>query len=451
MQVLELFRDAAETVPAYALFLRERGVDPASVTDPAQIPLMTKQDYHQRFDLPQRCRDGRLDAAATVAVSSGSSGRPTVWPRTVADEVPVTARFAQVFRDGFRAGERSTLAVVCFALGNWVGGMYTVAACRQLPVTVAAPGNDIEEILRVVGELGGHFEQTVLLGYPPFVKNVIDAGVARGVDWASLRIKLVLAGEVFSEQWRDLVAARAGIDDPETGVASLYGTADAGVLGNETPLSVRVRRFLSRRPEVAAELFGESRLPTLVQYDPAARLFETAPDGTLVFTADGTVPLVRYHIADDGGVLPKADLIAVCREHGFDPGDGPDLPFVYVFGRSLFTVSYFGANVYPENVTVGLERPDISAWSTGRFVLSTIEDDDRDRHLSVVVELAPGAEGTPERERMAAESIRAELLRLNSEFAHYVPTGNRTPRVELRPADDPEFFPRGVKHRYTRR
>ncbi|MEV4280796.1 phenylacetate--CoA ligase family protein [Actinoplanes xinjiangensis] len=451
MQVLELFRDAAATVPAYALFLRERGVDPSSVTDPAQIPLMTKQDYHQRFDLPQRCRGGRLDAAATVAVSSGSSGRPTVWPRTVADEAPVTARFAQVFRDGFRAGERSTLAVVCFALGNWVGGMYTVAACRQLPVTVAAPGNDIEEILRVVGELGGHFEQTVLLGYPPFVKNVIDAGMARGVDWASLRIKLVLAGEVFSEQWRDLVAARAGIDDPETGVASLYGTADAGVLGNETPLSVRVRRFLSRRPEVAAELFGESRLPTLVQYDPAARLFETAPDGTLVFTADGTVPLVRYHIADDGGVLPKADLIAVCRAHGFDPGDGPDLPFVYVFGRSLFTVSYFGANVYPENVTVGLERPDISAWSTGRFVLSTIEDDDRDRHLSVVVELAPGAEGTPERERMAAESIRAELLRLNSEFAHYVPAGNRTPRVELRPADDPEFFPRGVKHRYTRR
>jgi phenylacetate-CoA ligase len=451
MQVLELFRDAVATVPAYPLFLREQGVDPVSVTDPAQIPLMTKQDYHQRFNLPLRCRGGRLDAAAMVAVSSGSSGRPTVWPRTVADEAPVTARFAQVFRDGFRAGERSTLAVVCFALGNWVGGMYTVAACRQLGVTVAAPGNDVEEILRVVGELGGHFEQTVLLGYPPFVKNVIDAGVARGVDWASLRVKLVLAGEVFSEQWRDLVGVRAGIGDPETDVASLYGTADAGVLGNETPLSVRIRRFLSRRPDVAAKLFGESRLPTLVQYDPAARLFETAPDGTLVFSADGTVPLVRYHIADDGGVLPKADLVGLCREHGFDPGDGPDLPFVYVFGRSLFTVSYFGANVYPENVTVGLERPDISAWSTGRFVLSTIEDEERDRHLSVVVELAPGAEGTPERERIAAASIRAELLRLNSEFAHYVPADQQTPRVELRPADDPEFFPRGVKHRYTRR
>jgi phenylacetate-CoA ligase len=31
------------------------------------------------------------------------------------------------------------------------------------------------------------------------------------------------------------------------------------------------------------------------------------------------------------------------------------LPFVYLFGRADFTVSYFGANIYPENVSVGLE------------------------------------------------------------------------------------------------
>jgi phenylacetate-CoA ligase len=455
MSVLALFREAADTVPAYARFLRSAGVDPAAVQEPSAIPLMTKADYHQRYPLAERCRGGRLDAAAVVALSSGSSGKPTVWPRSVADEKPVTARFEQVFRDGFQADRRSTLAVVCFALGNWVGGMYTVAACRQLsadgyPITVAAPGNDVDEILRVIEELGGLFDQTVLLGYPPFVKNVVDAGTARGIDWPAYRPKMVLAGEVFSEQWRDLVAARTGMTDPDTDVAALYGTADAGVLGNETPLSVRIRRFLATRPDIASSLFGDSRLPTLVQYDPAARLFETAPDGTLVFSADGTVPLVRYHIADEGGVVPHDDLVALCRSHGFDPGDGPELPFVYVFGRSLFTVSYFGANVYPENVTVGLERPHISGWTTGRFVLRTVEDADHDRRLSVIVELVAGAEPTMERRRQAAESIRTELLRLNSEFAHYVPAEHQTPQVELRPADDPEFFPRGVKHRYTR-
>jgi phenylacetate-CoA ligase len=80
--------------------------------------------------------------------------------------------------------------VVCFALGTWVGGMYTAACCRHLaakgyPITVATPGNDLAEILRVVPELAPHFDQVVLAGYPPFVKHVIDAGLARGVDWAA--------------------------------------------------------------------------------------------------------------------------------------------------------------------------------------------------------------------------------------------------------------------------
>ncbi|GLW29129.1 phenylacetate--CoA ligase family protein [Actinoplanes regularis] len=451
---LELFRRMAAGVPAYADFLRGHGIEAGAVRSLSEIPLMTKINYHSRYDLPRRCHGGTLSGCDMVAVSSGSSGRPTVWPRSVLDERAVAARFEQVFADGFRAAERSTLAVVCFALGNWVGGMYTTAACRHLaakgyPITVATPGNDVAEILRVVGELGPLFDQVVLLGYPPFVKNVIDAGIAAGVDWPAYKIKIVLAGEVFSEAWRDLVAARAGLHDPATDAASLYGTADAGVLGNETPLSVRIRRFLADRPEIAVPLFGDARLPTLVQYDPATRFFETV-DGTLAFTGDGGVPLMRYHIADEGGLIGRAELVTLCRDHGFDPGDGPDLPFVYVFGRSLFTVSFFGANIYPENVTVGLERPHIAARVTGKFVVRSIEDADRDRRLSVVVELAPGVTGSAELAAAVAESIRTELVRLNSEFAHYVPAGYQLPAVELRAPGDPEYFPPGVKHRYTR-
>lgn len=150
------------------------------------------------------------------------------------------------------------------------------------------------------------------------------------------------------------------------------------MLGTETPVSVGIRRFFADRPELAREVFGDARLPTLVQYDPASRFFEVH-EGTLVFTADGGIPLIRYHIADDGGVLPHADLLAYCAQHGFTPPEGPELPFVYVFGRSLFTVSFFGANVYPENVTVGLEQPGISATVTGKFVIESAEDEDRDR------------------------------------------------------------------------
>ena len=77
-----------------------------------------------------------------IAASSGSTGEPTFWPRSLIDELAVSARFEQVFRDSFAADTRRTLAVVCFPLGTWVGGMFTASCCRHLatkgyPITVA--------------------------------------------------------------------------------------------------------------------------------------------------------------------------------------------------------------------------------------------------------------------------------------------------------------------------
>jgi phenylacetate-CoA ligase len=458
-----LFHQVAGSVPAYRDFLARNGADPAAVrtlADFQRLPMTTKENYQRRYPLPQLCRDGRLEGCDMIAVSSGSTGQPAYWPRFLTDELAVAARFEQVFYDSFAADRQRTLAVVCFPLGTWVGGLYTTACCRHLaakgyPITVVAPGNDADEILRVVPGLAPEFDQTVLLGYPPFLKGVIDTGRARGLDWSPYAIKLVLAGEVFSEEWRDLVAERAGMRRPAYDSATLYGTADAGVLGNETALSVTIRRFLAAHPQAAHALFGESRLPTLVQYDPFHRFFE-AREGTLLFSGDSGVPLIRYHIADEGGVLGYDDMLAFCAEYGFDPlAAGLDrgvhrVPFAYVFGRSHFMVSYFGANIYPENVTVGLEQPEVSGWVTGKFVLEVLEDADHDRYLAVTVELAPRESATPERAQLAADAVLAQLRRLNSEFAHYVPEGRQAPQVRLLPTGDPDYFPPGVKHRYTR-
>lgn len=466
--LLALFQRTAAAVPAYAAFLRERGIDAASVRRPEdwrRLPLVTKADYFRRHALPELCRGGDLAACDMIAVSSGSTGEPTFWPRALADELAVASRFEQVFRDSFRADERSALAVVCFPLGTWVGGMFTAAACRHVaakgyPITVVTPGNNRAEILRVVRALGPRFAQTVLLGYPPFLKDVVDAGIAEGFDWRAQAVRLVLAGEVISEEWRDLMAERLGLSDPARDTASLYGTADGGVLGNETPVSIAARRFLAREPEAARAIFGQARLPTLVQFDPFERYFEEH-EGTLVVSGESGIPLVRYHISDEGGVIPYASLIERLRGLGFDAeaearrggqrGVRP-LPFVHVFGRSHFAVSYYGANIFPDTVVIGLEQPAIRELVTGKFVLEVRETEDRDRQLWIAVELsARGAEAAPGPlgDDIAA-SILAVLLRLNSEFAHYVPAARQRPRVTLWPSGHPEYFPAGVKHRYSR-
>lgn len=474
---IALFQNVAATVPAYQTFLTQHNINPASIQtfeDFQKLPLITKDNYLRTHPLAELCRGGKLETCDFIAVSSGSTGKPTFWPRFLSDELQIATRFEQIFHDSFQADTRSTLAVICFALGTWVGGMYTANCCRYLaskgyPVTVVTPGNNKTEIFRVVQELGDDFEQVILLGYPPFVKDVIDSGIAVGIEWEKYRIKMVFAGEVFSEEWRSLVSDRTHSNNLYYNSASLYGTADAGVLGNETPLSICIRRFLANNPEAARNLFGESRLPSLMQYDPKSRFFEMNDDETLLFSGDNGIPLIRYHISDHGGLISYEAMLNFLAEWGFNPvahlqqqealtsspnSDFPrgirPLPFVYVFGRSHFTVSYFGANIYPENVTVGLEVPTIREWVTGKFVLQVKEDSDRNRFLLVVVELASGVEGDEEKKRAIASSILSQLRRLNSEFANYVPPEYQLPIVTLTATGDAEYFPAGVKHRYTR-
>jgi phenylacetate-CoA ligase len=465
--MLAFFHATVREVPAYRAFLHARGIDAEEIRTPddlSRLPLLTKESYVQAYPLADRCRGGELASCDMIAVSSGSTGEPTIWPRFLTDELAVAFRFEQVFREAFDADRRRTLAVVCFPLGTWVGGMFTASCCRHLavkgyPLTVVTPGNNRAEILRSVRSLAPMFEQTVLLGYPPFLKDVVDAGAAEGLRWREHGMKLVLAGEVFSEEWRSLMMERAGMARPLHDTASLYGTADAGVLGNETPLSVCIRRFLAERPDAARSLFGEARLPTLVQYDPFARYFEDH-DGTLLFSGENGVPLVRYQIGDTGGVIPHAAMLSRLRDLGFDAeaearrhgarGIRP-LPFAYVFGRSHFAVSYYGANVFPETVSIALEQPGTRDRVTGKFVMEVQEDAARDRQLAFAVELARGVDPSEDLSEEVADAIAKVLVRLSSEFASYVPPERQRPRVTLWPTGHPEYFPAGVKHRYSRK
>jgi phenylacetate-coenzyme A ligase PaaK-like adenylate-forming protein len=470
-KVLDLFQRAARDVPAYASFLREQGVNPTAIGDLESfrtLPVTTKENYYRRYPLPELCWHGQLDACDMVALSTGSTGEPAAWPRFITHELESSARFEQILAGAFEARERRTLLVICFALGNWVGGIYTLECCRHLaakgyPLTLVSPGNQPAEIFRALRALTPYYDQRVLFGYPPFLKDVVDLGVSEGFDWSEKPTRLVMAGEVFSEEWRDWLCRGLHMPDPAVATSSLYGTADAGVLANETPLSIRIRRALARRPELVRELFGEARLPTLCQYDPTHRFFEVE-DGWLLFSGDGGAPLLRYKILDRGGVLSHAEMheflarhsvdVAVDLEGESEPGSmGAALPFVYVFGRSHFAVSFYGANVYPENVSVGLQQPELARWLTGKFVLEVNHDAQQNARLHLKVELlreiSPSAGG----ERLAAQveaHVRQHLERLNGEFLSYVPDAQRTPEVELRPFGDAEWFPPGVKHRYTR-
>jgi phenylacetate-CoA ligase len=105
-----------------------------------------------------------------------------------------------------------------------------------------------------------------------------------------------------------------------------------------------------------------------------------------------------------------------------------------VFGRSHFAVSYYGANIFPETVSIALEQPGTRDRVTGKFVLEVEEDAAHDRQLTVAVELAARVEPSQVLSDEVADAIVKVLRRLNSEFTSYVPLERQRPRVTLWPA-----------------
>ena len=114
-------------------------------------------------------------------------------------------------------------------------------------------------------------------------------------------------------------------------------------------------------------------------------------------------------------------------------------------------ITEFGANIFPEHVQVGLDQPDLMGLVSGKFVMEVIGENGGSEFLQIAVELPPARHPNADLQSAVAQAIRSQLLRLNSEFANYVPSSKQIPQVELLPFADPAYFPSGVKHRYTRK
>ena len=414
---LEVFHAAAERVPAYKDFLRKNKIDPEKIQTIEtfkEVPATDKKDYIKNYSLEDLSWDGNFHRSEIAAVSSGSTGKAFLWPRETRLEIEATYFFELVLDSFFAISQYKTLIVDCFAMGMYVGGPFFLNATlrtaqKGYPATVVTPGNVMDDIIRVVQEFSPYFEQIILSGYPPFLKDVIENGEDAGIEWSKYRTIIFPAGEGFSESWRAAVAKIAGITNPQTNFLSYYGTADAAVLGVETPWSVAVRQAISTDNGSVKKVFGQSRLPSFMQYLPTMRYFECVNNDLHFTTASGAIPLIRYNIGDDGGIKTPDEVAAIAHEVGLDITkkfpSAWQLPYVYVFGRSDHTAILYGANIYPENIKSALETGNIANKCTGRFIMETEEDHHHNQHLSIHVECAKGVRLTNQLRRRVATTI----------------------------------------------
>lgn len=98
-----------------------------------QSEYLSKQQMLE-YNLKDRSRNNEIIALEMIHCSSGSSSKsgPTFWGRDTCEELAVSVRFEQIFRDNFLAHKRTTLAINCFPMGSWVGGNSNIIHNRSI-------------------------------------------------------------------------------------------------------------------------------------------------------------------------------------------------------------------------------------------------------------------------------------------------------------------------------
>jgi phenylacetate-CoA ligase len=245
-------------------------------------------------------------------------------------------------------------------MGAWATGL-TMAIALEKRGLVKATGPDLDKVLDTMVELGPGYRYLVV-GYPPFLKVLVDEGTRRGIDWSRYDVQALLGGEGNSEALRDYLLRHF------RGVYSGYGVTDVEIgLAAETPVCIALRRLARERPDVSQALFGEAdRSPMVFQYNPFFHHIGTNAARELLFTVTrhGTLlPKIRYNPHDEGGVLRDDVLRARLAEldirlEDLVPQNGHRrlirMPYLYVFGRKDGTVSVMGANIYPEDIEAAI-------------------------------------------------------------------------------------------------
>lgn len=404
-----LFR-AASCVPAYAEHLHRTPL-PTGLA-----PETDKASYVQAHSTESRCRGGILPFdRVTIDESSGSTGTPYNWVRTRRERFESQRFIAYFARYCYGPGPRVTINA--FSMGAWATGLNMGQALEANGI-VKNTGPDVAKILSTLRFFGPKHPY-LILGYPPFLKRLLDAAEEEDFPFDEYRLDALVGGEGMSEGLRDYLQRRF------RHVYSGYGATDLEIgIAGETPVSVLVRRLAWKDPRVRLALFGpDSRLPMVFQYNPLMHHIEANANRELVFTITRSSvlsPRIRYNVHDEGGVARFDELDAKLKALGYDLRDFLPatprllrLPFVWVYGRRDSTISVMGANIYPEDIAQCLYADRRLARLTRSFCLAVSERAAQVRPCFLFeIEVEP----TEALRLQFAETIVRELARMNADF-----------------------------------
>lgn len=466
-KTMRLFHLVAENVPAYRLFLHENRIDHKKVrlwSDFNKLPTINKKNYLQRYQFKDLHWAGKIRKPLIYTSTSGSSGDPVYFTRNQL----LDHQYATILKDFIRQGDTKgpILVIIGFAMGIWIGGLITyrayeiVSNSSDYPLSIIAPGINKSEIVKTLKNLAPHYSQIIIVGYAPFIKEVIDEARAQKVELTS-NIRFHFAAEAISERFRDFILSSVRNKNKFGDTINIYGSADIGAMAFEGSVCIMIKKMAQRSRLLYKKIFSYiSKTPTLAQYNPSHILFEEQ-NGELVLTGNNSIPLIRYAIGDHGGVFSYTEMEKILSGRNIDLDleikkssiwrTAHRFPFVYVYERSDFSTTLYGINIYAEMVKEVFYERKIRDYSSGRFNLVTKFDNDHNQYLEINVELQKNIKGDNRKIELISETIHKSLLRKSSEYKELIGEMGRKRLIKLIlwPNGHRTYFSPGTKQKWV--
>ncbi len=442
-KAVRIARLAATRVPAYQAFLEEHGFPVARAKrltwhDWEHLPIMDKASYIRAYPLEHRCLDGRLPREGKIDESGGSSGRPTEWVHSLAEEERLLATVG-LYREIWWPEADRIILVNALSCGPWSGGV-TLTILLHHDMLVKTIGTDMQGVLRTLEQFGTRY-QYIIVGYPLFLADLLD----QPFPWKDYQIDFLTGGDPHSLAFQERVEKKTG-----GRLISAYGNSDIDVgIAIETPLTQALRKALREEKALREALSWYGEVPMLFQYDAFSILIEQEGHELVMTHLDPSKaqPAVRYNMHDEGKVISYPEMLRIVREHApsllslFETAH-LKLPFMTIDGRSDGTISLDGANVHPSE----LEDILFSEKRVNRFKLVRRE---KPPYFVILVELTPKAKPSERLARQLERKVQRELVRRNHDYAESLTANPHVaPRVVLIPHGSKAFRVEGRKYKW---
>ena len=432
---------AEKKVPAYRSFTGGKASEKVRQSglrlDFQHVHPMDKESYIKKYSAEARCWGGKLPTRGVmVDESSGSSGHPTSWVRGKAERSIVR----QIIKVGFSelADNQPVFIINCFAMGAWATGMASTMALID-DYIVKSTGPDMKKVTETMQDFGTQYRY-VILGYPPFLKELADN---EELNIKQYKAMAIFGGEALSESLRDRLLEHFSY------VGGSYGASDLEInIATENPFTIALRKHIMANAQLREELIQEERgvLPMIFQYNPFDYVFETNNKSELLVTIgrrNNINPRIRYNIHDIGHVIRLKDLRPLLQKYKIEDIERlrqMDFPVLFYYGRSDLSLDFYGAVVSPESIRQAIYSSNRFSTLVNTFRLIAYEDQSSTKRLQFAVELKEGMPKPSEHDtKELHQLIQDYLLSNNFDYKQAVRVSSEDPKTVLYPYNEGVF------------